>query len=202
MNKFNLTKTVSLNPKDDRYQLIYATELYSSLFAAYAKFDTSTNGDGTVKITQVEVVGINYKGPINLGIVLAEYDEFVNNTHTLKLIIQANDTGIWSKSTSITNLNIDVSDGHMLRVERKLLPMNNTITDPLEKRAFVQGKFDSEFFTRNGVFVKEKSTIPEAEFNGVIPLDIPGIAEFSSSDGPGTVLGASCEEGWAKFVTT
>ena len=68
-------------------------------------------------------------------------------------------------------------------------------SDKIEDQAFVHGKFDSEFFERDGVYVKRKEKDHENQFEETDVIEIP---EFSDPTnrikdifGPRCVIGES-----------
>ncbi|MEM6831009.1 MAG: hypothetical protein AAGA66_03690 [Bacteroidota bacterium] len=153
-----LSNTVHLYEGDDMFQFVYGTQLYDSMFSLYANFNARANGD-LMEVEEITFIGVNYKGNINLGIkdisapVLAG-DGALEITVTL----QADD------STAITPLKTvsagqEVGAGNYLKIIRELAPMSDDYYDaqkPILDRAFTNGKFDSEYFVRDGLFIKER----------------------------------------------
>lgn len=165
------SKTISLEPDDNRFQLVYATQLYGTLFGAFARFQTAKSG-ANIKIKQIDFYGINYKGSINLGIRDLFINDIENDVLKIDLTLQADDTAIYTKEIKKENLNILITPNQALEIDRTLVPMNDDMTLPDEHRAFKHGKFDSEFFVRDGLYVKAKSTNPNNEFKHMDPISI------------------------------
>lgn len=75
-----LIGNVNLSNSDD-YQSIYASQLYGTFFAVYAKFEVAdiNPSDGVYKLTGLRLKILNYKGIVNLGIVQGHLLPVENN---------------------------------------------------------------------------------------------------------------------------
>lgn len=195
--EMQFSKTISLGTEDNRFQLIYATHLYGTLFGLFSRFQTAEE-DGTLIIKQIDFYGINYKGPINLGINKIDINDDDSDLLRIDLKLQADDTEIHTREINKKGLNIPISANQSLLVERELLPMQGDTTLPDEVRAFKNGKFDSEFFERDGLFVKKKGVDPNTEFREMQPIGInvstPGAEETPLG------IGVICRIGVARFL--
>ncbi|NQZ77048.1 MAG: hypothetical protein HRT61_13240 [Ekhidna sp.] len=204
LKKPNLVRTISLKESDNRFQLVYATQLYGSLFALTARFQTEKLENGNIMIRQIDFVGVNYKGPLNLGIINLEVKKVPSNKLekgflVVNITLQANDAMVFSREISKKGLDIEVDcsndEKKMLKIHRSLAPMYEGNSDKIEDQAFVHGKFDSEFFERDGVYVKRKEKDHENQFEETDVIEIP---EFSDPTnrikdifGPRCVIGES-----------
>ena len=113
LKKPNLVRTISLKESDNRFQLVYATQLYGSLFALTARFQTEKLENGNIMIRQIDFVGVNYKGPLNLGIINLEVKKVPSNKLekgflVVNITLQANDAMVFSREISKKGLDIEV----------------------------------------------------------------------------------------------
>ncbi|MFY0686008.1 MAG: hypothetical protein JXQ90_02525 [Cyclobacteriaceae bacterium] len=168
---------VFLHKDDDRFQFVYGSQLYGTFFSIYAKF-IGVPVDDHFLINKILVQGINYKGALNIDIenayVKEKSDEFDNTSSQNALII-----GIDVRATInaqpvteeiiVDNLGsgISVPTDHILLIERKLKRMYQGNSSDLRDRAFVGGHFDSEFFVRDGLFIKDHQ-VPRMDANDTI----------------------------------
>lgn len=69
-NQIKLATTVDLNYEFDGnkpvYHLIYASQLYGSVFAIYGRFEGNKN-ENSYSVTKITLALLNYKGIINIG---------------------------------------------------------------------------------------------------------------------------------------
>ena len=76
----NLTSNLRLTVKDNnRFQLLYVGQSYSTLYALFGRFIVIPNDDYNprkVRLQSFEIRIVNYKGPFNLGI--DEFDIKIN----------------------------------------------------------------------------------------------------------------------------
>ena len=155
----NLTNTVLLSEGDEKFQFVYATQLYGSIFGLYANFQVRDIGD-TATIEKIHLFGVNYKGPVCLGITRVSPPEVNGIDLELEVFLQANDTTVHTPVFTV-NTDLEVTRDTELKVIRELDPMSGaTYYDndaPITDRSFVNGKFDSEFFARDGFFVRDKT---------------------------------------------
>lgn len=207
LKKPNLVRTISLKESDNRFQLIYATQLYGSLFALTARFQTERMDNGNMMIRQIDFVGANYKGPLNLGIINLEVKKVPNNKLDkgfleVNVTLQANDAMVFSREIQKTGLDIEVDCGNdeekMLKIYRSLAPMYEGNSDKIEDQAFVHGKFDSEFFERDGVYVKKKEKAHENQFEETDIIEIPDFSD--PTNGIKDIFGPRCVIGESLFT--
>jgi hypothetical protein len=177
-----LSTNVSLRAEDkDRYQFLYATQLYDTFYGVYGKFfcRPNPNDPESVFLDRIDFIGINYKGPSTLKIYEQSdltghihvkdepviYDENLPKMIKIDLWLQA-DSGspnalldephIDFTKYPIVNKDYSVKTGDYLRIERKLMPMNPDTTVHDREQAFVNGHFDGEFWERDGISFKKK----------------------------------------------
>ena len=215
-SQLQFSKTISLAERDNRFQLIYATHLYGTLFGVFARFQTEKIDDDSIKVKMIDFMGINYKGNINLGIKGIKVNEVVDDVLKIDLILQADGTGFRTKEFLKPDLpevmqedeprphfdNIIIKKDQSLEVIRTLVPMNIDHPDyenlQDEIRAFKDGKFDSEFFIRDGLFVKKKDIDPNKVFEQHRPASVPTTSPLGVQENVPT-LGVSCRIGKARF---
>jgi hypothetical protein len=149
--------STSIQINSDENQLIYASQLYGTLFAVSGKFKLSEDKQ---KLIEIEFKLINYKGTLNLGILSITNSDLVKDTkvdgrYILTLQLKAMD-GVHghNKSIKLTNLDIDINLFKQLLVTRRLHRFGpiNDITSHLDDMVF-----DSEFFERDGAVIREKN---------------------------------------------
>jgi hypothetical protein len=200
LEDFNLSKTISLDEADHRFQLIYATQLYSSLFGVFARFRTEKQSEEIVTIKQIDFIGINYKGPINLGIIdINVSHNNVDGLLEIDLTVRADNTPLYTDEFNKTNLNYGIRRGDVMRITRTILPMyEGSSTDVMDK-AFVNGKFDSEFFERDGLYVKERPLSHDAQFNSTHLQRLPNLSN-PTQKAVHELIGPTCRIGEAKFL--
>lgn len=153
----------------ERYQLIYATQLYGTLFGVFGKFNVVQQRNASA-INSIEFIGINYKGPVTLSI----YPQFDKPTYAtdsgsnrkmleMNLYLQAGKGSQQNIDPYVIDLKalypgeiFSLENNDYLKIERKLVPMVNNYALPVAERAFSNGQFDSEFYVRDGLYIKEK----------------------------------------------
>jgi len=157
LNKKNsLSGNVVLKKDDKRFQLVYATQLYGSLFGVFGRFNAREVDNTKMELDSVDFQGINYKGPINLGIKEISLKSSDSNALNIELKLQADETGMYTDVKRCT-INKFVTKNQLFVIERELVPMVDPNLEPdILKRAFKHGKFDSEFFVRDGLYVKDR----------------------------------------------
>lgn len=177
--KLEFSSNLCLREGDlERYQLIYATQLYETLFGVYGKFTVAQKGDTSV-INSIDFIGINYKGPITLSV----YPKFDKPTYAtdsdsgrkmleMNLYLQAGKSSPQNIDPYVVDLKkmfpdetFTLKNNDYLKVQRKLVPMVTDNKLPIAERAFSNGQFDSEFYDRDGLYVKEKPS-ESAEMSG------------------------------------
>lgn len=139
----------------NRYQLVYASQLYGTFFSVFAKL---TIKNDTLKTIQLSLV--NYKGQVNLGLLPDTSGTWGPGEEGLEFTLhlkgnagkhQYNDKEeiiVDCKNTPIS----DLDDG--LVVRRLLLPMYEQSADLTKQLS--KGIFDTEFFQRDGAFVTNR----------------------------------------------
>ena len=91
----------------ERFQLLYYTQVYQTLFAFFARFEVSNAGDEHVKIDAIEFIGVSYKGPKCVRIVgievsynktgVPDIDALAGGFLEFKLTISATGSGTFSR---------------------------------------------------------------------------------------------------------
>ncbi|MGB3466216.1 MAG: hypothetical protein WBA74_13140 [Cyclobacteriaceae bacterium] len=173
--KLEFSSNLSLNEEDaHRYQFVYATQLYGTLFGVYARVHSEVS-DHEAKLTKIDFIGINYKGDNTISL-LSHFDKptYAKNQETgvrvlqIKLEVQAGRNA----PQHIDPVTLDLAGtfhedefvlrrGDYLKIQRMLIPMVTDDSLPLVERAFYNGHFDSEFYVRDGLFVKYKDQNPD-----------------------------------------
>lgn len=175
----NFSTTIHLHPGDNkRFQLLYFTQLYDTLFSLFARFEVEETqvANASKRIKEIEFLGVNYKGEKNLKIedIKVGVEQTISDDGQAKLDLLKVDltvsgcgTGTYTRpKDKIMQLSLDVPDDASLRVQRTLRSMNNfehrIIQDGFEgfnlpEDAYWNGSFDSEFFIRDGFFISPKS---------------------------------------------
>lgn len=153
----NLTTTIKCNPDlKDTWQMVYASQLYGTFFAVYAKI--VANKDEKC-MNSIDLKLINYKGPINLGIHEATYNvkrkkiSIIDHMNGNSLTINVLSVTLWIRALTEQDgcekpITIEQSineDETYLEINRKLLPLSEN------GNCVVDGVFDSEFYYRDGL---------------------------------------------------
>ncbi|MGD1957839.1 MAG: hypothetical protein ACFB2Y_03240 [Fulvivirga sp.] len=153
----NLVTSVQLNLHDSSYQLIYTTQLYGTTFSVFANFSVESEGEDLMRVKEISFIGVNYKGPININIKEIEQPEIDENDRLkITLVLQADDLNVPYTSMISKVVDIQVNKKLDMTIDRDLIPMNDNFNNtavPIEERAFRSGKFDSEFYMRDGIFI-------------------------------------------------
>ncbi|RXG14222.1 hypothetical protein DSM03_101339 [Leeuwenhoekiella aestuarii] len=136
-------------------QLIYASQLYGTFFAVYAKISSSrTESDKTGRqIDEITFRVVNYKGIIDIGLEKAEYNI---STKEIDLFVKA--LGNTSKEIKCKNLNKlrkEKEDILVFRRQIEYLPNRNN-----------SGVFEIEKYYRDGTFTQER---PDYESHPIAP---------------------------------
>lgn len=186
-----LSTNVSLRDDDNqRFQFLYATQLYGTLYGVYGKFTSTADGNKRI-INRIDFIGINYKGEANLRLCLDSKNPDMirqkeppttsgsspNKEIKMDLWVErdiSDPVDILRKPyldlDQISGQDYSVENGDYFRIERKLERMNPITTPKMRDRAFVKGHFDSEFYVRDGLLIKPKA-------------DHPGSIDYSASSG-------------------
>ncbi|MEM1406210.1 MAG: hypothetical protein AAGG59_05505 [Bacteroidota bacterium] len=171
------SSNISIREADkDRFQLIHATQLYGTFFGIYAQMVCDKPSDGKTRLKEMNFVGINYKGPINLELCkqpgATDQILVVDKPRTkttddggieMDIWVRASTKNVETKFEVLTldfqQFNLDeISDGNYLRVLRKLQRMSSNGTGS-KNEAIVNGMFDSEYFVRDGLLIRPQGDI-------------------------------------------
>ncbi len=176
---------------DGKYQFLYSSQLYETIFGVYGIF--YRNGDGSINSIKLSI--LNYKGTIDLGFhnevkPICSYEpeidpktgNIVRCVVKLKIELKAMVSGLASYITEETTIDnslgdivkIPASDSLFFEVERELDPMwaHLPCSPPMHPKL---GVFDSEFFYRDGTHYerREVTEVPdyyyETDRNKVYP---------------------------------
>lgn len=151
---------VNLND-NDKYQPIYASQLYGTFFSVFAKLTTDGTNKDYYVIKKIDLKLVIYKGIIDIGITQAAFEtesqknklgEIVKINPTINMEVQALYD---SEPKDLIVSNIDPTfkfykNKDFLRVERKLKRMHG------DNRAIKNGIFDTEFYYREGPLTSEE----------------------------------------------
>ena len=67
--ELHFSASINLSPTDGkRFQLLYYTQLYDTLFSLFARFEVADFDEDSVKVQAIEFIGVNYKGHKSLKI--------------------------------------------------------------------------------------------------------------------------------------
>lgn len=209
------SSNISLRKGDEeRYQQLYATQLYGTLFGVFGKF-TWEHVDGGLKIKRICLRGINYKGPYTLKIVDRFDEPFVQQSRKvdgqvliLELFLKADTSQrhkfpevVWDFEEKYPNDEFILRDNDYFRINRNLLPMVDKKDGPIERRAFKNGMFDEEFYYRDGLYVREKSENSEnTRFSrrNLIKKGVRDNPYFDDLDLDGKLASLRCTPGMCK----
>jgi hypothetical protein len=170
------------------YHFVYASQLYGTLFAVYAKFD-GQEADASFIVNSVTLRLINYKGEINIGFT---GDVQINGQDVNFGVIAAS---IDQERTVTVTPALTVAKGNILALtfNRTVHPMpafnsyQSRPAGPLGVPPPSEPLFDSEFFERDGVDFF-KSELRE------------GMAGFPASSGQShSIVGTRCRQGFANL---
>ncbi|WP_024772144.1 hypothetical protein [Aquimarina macrocephali] len=200
----NYSTNVFFKEKDERYQLVYSSQMYGTFFGVYACF--------TVSKTTVESVRfklINYKGPLNIGLKHVDFlglieeqlepekDDITGpiiNCMAFDLTLQALHPEVTfppkTDPEQLINCNLtDLQNDHYLSVRRKF--------EKIGSSAIEGGIFDSEFYYRDGLR-------SEYEFGNNFQTYRQGRPEKTQLTGSAKIIdkgtGKICPRGFAKII--
>ncbi len=190
----DFSSTILLNPGIERFQAVYAGQIYGTFFGLFARCDFETGEHQSGKCTlikKINLILINYKGEKNVELSLdfpkPEFKpiEPAGPGSEKKKIIKLDINARISKEAKAIqeNIIIDltkwhkdgllVEQGDTIQFYRNTERLNTNSLDKLEDRAFVNGMFDSEHFIRDGIFVIPKPQIDyEIKENKIRDWDI------------------------------
>lgn len=159
-NPINLiTANIDFSNNED-YQTIYASQLYGTFFAIYAKLTTSKYTD-YYTLNDANLYLVNYKGNLDLGIVQADFFEVKNTENNtvsggfkieVQALYQSKPENLKVKNID-TNLKFNTKESFLF-VDRRLKrihPQNDT-----NDIAIKDGVFDTEFYYRDGYIDNSK----------------------------------------------
>lgn len=155
------SSNISLLGEDkDRYQAVYATQVYDSFFGVYAKFyDTSIDGD-LCSINKIKFLGISYKGLFNIKLESIEANSGSTSEQSIQIDINIRASferdPVSSIDLCLPNEVCHICKGGSFDIIRNLLPMYKGSSTDIVDRSYVNGNFDSEFFERDGLYVQQK----------------------------------------------
>lgn len=141
----------------NKYQLIYASQLYGTFFCVFAKLNIKKT-----KLDSMELQLVNYKGKVNLGLMQKTKKGWSKGkiNHELVLHVKAADgQNVYSKANPITvscNTNLAIITDILVKRELHPIHKNKTTQQQLTTKIF-----DSEFYGRDGEFVYKKPTTDE-----------------------------------------
>lgn len=159
--------TNHLNIESEDWQACYSSQLYGTFFSIYARPTgrSSESDSNSIELESIDLRIINYKGPVNLDIVRAEFrPDLVNgNGGTIDIEVQAlYDSGELIHAVDCGNHPF-VKGKTPLRFHRFLKPMHQLRNNiPV---ALNNGVFDSEFFDREGLY-PDRDLGHESDFPG------------------------------------
>ena len=145
------------------YHFIYASQLYGTLFAIYAKFDGKNDGK-TFEINTITMRLINYKGIINIGFT-NDFSIRGKDINSDDFLMKGNEINFGVRGTSLDVEKIVPLSPPIVLTKGVLLPlMFNRTLHPLTEFQTYQGRsagplgteppttelFDSEFYGRDG----------------------------------------------------
>lgn len=224
MDNLSISGTVSFKKEcEDRWQTIYSSSLYGTMFSIFGKFKYD---EASSTLASAELWLINYKGPIDLGIKEAKFQEhrkFVEmydelgqvypkivRVISLKVVLQ----GLNEDDYKIINVNCKLSKSDLKKdiyfeIDRTMVCLDDV--DGKDSKASV---FDSEFCYRDGLRNSEyidmeyrlaKSLNPTVNMKGEY-LDLFGqIIKPNEENEQDTIVndrspGAVCPKGYSKII--
>ncbi len=189
--ELEFSTTVNFSESDKRYQAIYVTQVYGTLFILYARFHIRKNGDN-MKINKIELLGVNYKGPVSLRVDSTRFEVDDDEKRlSLTLVLQGNGTGTFSKPDPIEP-DVEIPEGYMFVVHRELKKMNPSLDLP--GGAFWKGQFDSEFYVRDGFMIDDIDSLHEFSRENIQDPESEGMLQPGSEPG---AYGKNCPIGFA-----
>lgn len=148
------------NLKDNtNFQSIYSSQLYGTFFSVFAKFIATKNKKNyEYTFDKIELKLVNYKGNLDLKIVKASLSEIISegklSDYKLDLEVKAGSCNTESILADNVEGRIFLTNKHTIKIERFLKPMHQ-INDETDFPARKDGKFDTEFFYREGLFDRD-----------------------------------------------
>lgn len=142
---------VYVNPLDNKhYQEVYASQVYGTFFAVYAKFIGAELTQDKCQIAKVELKVVNYKGLYDLGLVNVNSMECDDEINVKKVQLEMRAMNPLNKKNEPQyNMTFEMdqsfSKGEVLCFERSLFMLHD------KEVASEKGLFDSEFFYREGL---------------------------------------------------
>ncbi|CAG2534724.1 MULTISPECIES: hypothetical protein [Maribacter] len=155
--KISLTVDLSEHSKD-KYQLVYASQLYGTFFAVGAKFNVLND-----QLKSMELAIINYKGNYNLGLLPQTKDTWNCDNKidaNLCLHLKANGGlhGHKPNQSIVVECNTDISSLKKMIVGRSLSPIYEDVPTNYEEHLH-QPLFDSEFYERDGIAIRKRERL-------------------------------------------
>ncbi|MET1260228.1 hypothetical protein ABV409_12845 [Flagellimonas sp. DF-77] len=174
---------LDVTKKVDAYQIIYASQLYGTFFAIGARFELN---DDCSEIEGIELTLNNYRGLYNIGM----HYNTANNWETkgdigvLKLQLMAyngtDNDDLVKKLTMNLSENIPLSDIKGIFTTRDLISF--TKADPIEDH-LDEPTFDSEYFERNGRYIKRKKRLDSVLPDDPDQIDLKNVPEIADPQG-------------------
>lgn len=161
-----------MRPDYTDIQTVYASQVYGTFFGVFATFHVQDIPNNNVErlLTSVDFYLINYKGPLNLKL-NANFDKPTRistlqadkpySGHKFILKVQHTpDSQAYQPKVTLklkdmypTEGGIKFAQNEFFITERKTIPLAGEGSDTTNlANAFVNGIFDSEFFTRDGAY--------------------------------------------------
>lgn len=144
---------VYVNPFDDKhYQEVYASQIYGTFFAVFAKFNDAKKSGDMCLLSQIDLKVVNYKGVLDIGIVkVKNLDDIESEPSVKRLELEMRAMNPEAKQNIPEyemNFEIQASfkKGDVIRFERSLRELHDAKDVALE-----HGLFDSEFYYREGL---------------------------------------------------
>ena len=167
-NPTELVLSLSLEPNHNkRMQFVYGSQLYGTFFGVFASFIITNK-----KISGVKLQTINYKGIINLGIVgikvRTENKDSNNKILYLDFIFKAFQASDKIQSFTFKE-EFSVDEIAEVIVSRSLQRFTTNVRTGLGDN----NVFDSEFYEKDGLYVREKKNIFDEDLEdwGYLPCD-------------------------------
>jgi hypothetical protein len=149
----------------NRFQFVYATQLYGSFFGLYASFNCEEDREkqGHKIINSISFQGITYKGLVNFKIDSISQPKITaeaidgRNFYQIDLFLKAGFGQPRCSAELVIEKPNDFSlkPGDYIRILRGLAPLHETTVN-VGDDAFSQGLFDEEHYDRDGLYIKKK----------------------------------------------
>ncbi|MFH6602165.1 hypothetical protein ACEZ3G_01660 [Maribacter algicola] len=154
-------KKISLNvvlTDPDRYQLIYASQLYSTFFGVAGKFKVEND-----KLKEIDISLVNYKGAYNLGLLQKTEDSWncqngVNGQLCLHIKANGGLHGHRTNQNIKVKCDTDIKNLKDMMVSRELYPIYDNIPSDFEEHLH-HPMFDSEFYERDGIAIRKRDRL-------------------------------------------